>query len=77
MLQQPTKPHEIVGHFPNRQKGNRLAYDSIDDFLHQLKEGIGEPIATIYVIDITSMTTRYDDDKKVLLTHHTSKQHYY
>ena len=76
-LHQPTKPHGLVGQFPNIQNGNKESCDSIDAFLHQLKEVIGDPIATIYVIDITSMTTRYDDDKKVLLPHHTPNHHYY
>ena len=48
-LHQLTKPHELVGQFPNRHKGNKEAYDSIDYFLHQLKEDNDEPIATIYV----------------------------
>ena len=40
------KPHGIVGQFPNIYKGNKEAYDSIDDFLNRLKEDIGEPIVT-------------------------------
>ena len=46
-------------------------------FIHQLKEDIGEHIATRYVRDINVMTTRHDDDEKVFFPHHTSKQHYY
>ena len=33
-LYKPTKSHIIVGNFPNRKKGNKEAYDSIDYFLH-------------------------------------------
>ena len=47
-------------------------YDFIDDFLHQLKGGIVELIATRYVIDITGMTTRDKDNENVFLPHHTS-----
>ena len=36
-LHQPMKPHGLVVKFPNRQKGNKKAYYSIDDFIHQLK----------------------------------------
>ena len=46
LLHLPTKPRGLVGQFPNGQKGNKEAYGSIDDFLHQLKEDIGEAIAT-------------------------------
>ena len=52
-------------------------YDFIDDFLHQLKEYIGEHISTRYFRDITGMTTRYDNYDKVFLTHHTSNHQYY
>ena len=71
-LHQQTKPHGLVGQFTNIQNGNKESYDSIDAFLHQLKEVIGDPIATIYVIDITGMTTIGDDDKKFFLPDHTS-----
>ena len=76
-LHQPTKPHVLVGHFPNRQKKNKEAYDYIDDFTHLLKDNIGETIATRYVRDITGMITRYDNYEKVFLPHHTSKHQYY
>ena len=33
----PTKKHVLVVKFPNRQKGNKKAYDSIDAFIRQLK----------------------------------------
>ena len=38
------KPHRLLGQFPNRQKEKKEAYDSIDDFIHQLKDDIGENI---------------------------------
>ena len=71
MLHQPKK-HGPVGQFPNRKKGNKEAYHSIDALLNKLKEDIGETITTRYVIDIAGMTTRYDDGNKMLLPHHTS-----
>ena len=37
LLHQPTKPHGLFRQFPNKQKRNKEAYDSIDAFLHQLK----------------------------------------
>ena len=67
----PTKSHGLVGKFPNRQKGNKTLYDSIYDYLHRLNENIGEPIATIYVIEITGMTTRYKYNRRALLQNHT------
>ena len=76
-LHQPTKPHSLFGQFPKRHKGNKEAYDSIDDFTHLLKDNIGETIATRYVRDITGMITRYDNYEKVFLPHHTSKHQYY
>ena len=51
-------------------------YDSIDDFLHRLKEDIDEPIETRYIRDITGTATRDEYEKKVLLPHHTSMQQY-
>ena len=48
-LDQPTKSHGLVGLFTNRQTGNKEAYGILDDFLHQLKGGIVEPITTRYV----------------------------
>ena len=77
LLHQPTRPHGIVGQFPNRNKGNKEAYDYIDDFLHRLKEDIGEPIVTRYAREITGMTTIYENYEKVFLPHHTSKHQYY
>ena len=77
MLYQPTKPHGIVGQFPNRYNRGKYAYDLIDAFLHQLKEDIGEPVETRYVREIIGMTTIDDDDKKMFLPHHTSKHQYY
>ena len=71
LLHQPTKPPGIVGNFPNRQKWNKEAYDSVDDFLHQLKEDIGEPIATIYFKDITGTTTIDDNEEKLFFPHNT------
>ena len=76
-LHQQTKPHKLVGQFPNKQKGNKETYDSIDDFLHMLKDYIGEPIATRYVRDITGMITRDNNNKKVFFPHHRSKYQYY
>ena len=46
-------------------------------FVRQLKEDISEPIAKRYFREITGMTTRYDNDEKVFLPHHTSKHQYY
>ena len=46
LLHQPTKPHGLVGQFPSIQKGKQYDYDSIYAILYQLKEYIGEPIAT-------------------------------
>ena len=37
LLNQPTKPHGLVGQFPYREKENKEAYDSIDNFLHRYK----------------------------------------
>ena len=76
-LHQPTETNGLVGQFPNRQKGKKEAYDSIDNFIRQLKEDIGEPITTIYVRYIFGMTTRDDVYKKVFLPHHPSKHQYY
>ena len=76
-LHQPMKPHGIVGQFPNKHKGNKESYDSIDTFIHKLKEDIGETISTRYVREITGMTTRDDNDNKVFLPHHTSNHQYY
>ena len=76
-VHQPTKPHGLVGQFPNTQKVNKEAYDYIDYFPNKLKEYICEPIATRYVRDITGVTIRYDNDKKVFLPHHTSKHQHY
>ena len=75
-LHQPTKPHRLVGRFPNRQKVKKEAYDYSDTFPFQLKEDSGEPIATRYIRDITIMTKRDDNNKKVFLPHHTSKNQY-
>ena len=61
-LHQPTKPHGLVGKFPNRHKVNKELYDYIDDFLRLLKEAVREPIATRYVIEITVTTTRDECD---------------
>ena len=72
-LHQPTKPHGLVGQFPNRQKESKYEYDSIDAFLYKLKENIGETIEKIYVRYITGITTIYDNNKKVLIQHHTLK----
>ena len=36
-LHQPAKTHRLLGHFLNRHKVNKEAYDSIDAFIHQLK----------------------------------------
>ena len=72
---QPTKRHGLVGQFPNRQKGKKEAYDSIDDFLHILKEDIGEPITKRYIIEFTGVTKIDDDNENVFLPHHTSKHH--
>ena len=77
LLHQQTKPHVLVGQFNNIQKKNNEAYDYIEDFFHQRKEDIGEPIARRYVIDITGMTTRDDNNEKLLLPQHTSKHQYY
>ena len=41
LLHQPTKPHGLVGQFPNRHKGNKEACGSIDSFFRQLKYYIG------------------------------------
>ena len=49
-LHQPNKPHGHVGKFPNRQKLNKEAYDTIDVLPHKIKEGIDEPIVTRYDI---------------------------
>ena len=76
-LRQPTKPRILVGQFPNRLKGNKEAYDSIDAFIHQWKEYIGEPNAKIYFRGIASTTTIYYKYQKVLLQNHTSKHQYY
>ena len=76
-LHQPMKPHELVGQFPNRYKGNKEFYDSIYAFRNQLKEGIGEHITNRYVKYITGMTTRDDDSDKVFLPHHSSNHQYY
>ena len=43
---QPKKTRGLVGQFPNRQKVNKEVYDNIDDFLHKLKEYLGESITT-------------------------------
>ena len=77
MIHQPTKPHGLVGQFPNKQKGNKEAYDYIDDFVHRLKEDIGETIVTRYYREITRMTTIDEKNKKVSLQHQTSKHQYY
>ena len=77
VLQQPAKQHGLVGKFPIKQKGNKEAYDYIDDFIHRLKEDIGEHIATRYVRYITVTTTIYYNNWKVFLSHHTSKHQYY
>ena len=53
------KPHGLVGQFPNRHKGNKESYDSIDAFIYQLKEDIGEPIEKLYNIEITGIKTIY------------------
>ena len=71
------KPHGLVGPFPNRQNVNKEDYDSIDAFIKQLKEDIGEHIAKIYVRYITDIETRDDDNEKVFLPHHTSNRQYY
>ena len=71
------KSHGLVGWFPNIHKENKEVYDSIDAFIHQLKEDIGETVATIYFKDITGITTIDDDDKKLFLPHHASKHQYY
>ena len=76
-LHQPKKPHRLVGQFPNIKKGNKQVHDSIDTFIRQLKDDIGENIATRYVRDITGMTKRDDNDEKVFLPHHTSRHQYY
>ena len=76
-LQQPTKPQWLAGQFPNRRKGNKDAYYSINDFICKSKEDIDEPIATRNVKDITGVTTRDDDEEKLFLPHHTSKHQYY
>ena len=76
-LHQQTKPHVLFGRFPNRQKGNKEVYGYILGFTCRLKEDIGEPTATRYVREITSMTTRDEEFKKVFIPHHTSKHHYY
>ena len=69
--------HVLIGQFTNIQKRNKETYDSIDDFIHQLKEDIGEPISTRYIIDIPGTTTRDADNKKLFLPHHTPKNQYY
>ena len=71
------KSHGIVGWFPDIHKGNKEVYDSIDAFIHQLKEDIGETISTIHVRDITGITTIDDNNNKLFLPHHTSKHQYY
>ena len=76
-LHQPTKPHILVGRFPNIKKGNKEHNYYIDAFLHQLKEYIGEPIVKRSVRDITGMTTRDDNNEKLFLPPHTSKHQYY
>ena len=76
-LHQLTKPHRLVGQFPNRPKGNIEVYYYIDDFICRLKEDIGEPIATRYVINSTGTTKRDDNNKKLFISHHTSKHKYY
>ena len=48
LLQQPTKPHGLVGQFSNRKKVNKKSYDYIDAFLRRSKYDIGETIATRY-----------------------------
>ena len=75
LLHQPTKTHGSVGHSPNRHNGNKEAYDSIDTFLHRLKNDIGVPIATRYVKKITGMTTDYNN-KNLFLPYHTSNNQY-
>ena len=35
------KPHELISQFTNRQKGNKVSYDSIDYFIYQFKEDKG------------------------------------
>ena len=69
-----TRTHWTVS---NRHKGNKEAYDPIDDFIHRLKENIGEPIVTRYSREITGITTRYEDGEKVFLPHHNLKHCYY
>ena len=71
-LHQLPKPNGLVRNFHKIQKGNK-AYNSNDAVLCQLKEDIGEPIETIYVRDITEITTKDDNNDKLLLPHHTSK----
>ena len=77
LINKPTKPRGLVCQFPNRQNGNKEAYDSIDAFIHRLKEYIREPIASRYVRDITGMTTIYYYNKKVFLPHQTSNYQCY
>ena len=77
LLHQPAKPHKIIGEFTNSQNGNKESYDYIDDFLSLLKEDIDEPITTRYLRNITDNTTIYDNDEKVFLPHHNSKQQYH
>ena len=69
-----TRTHWTVS---NRHKGNKEAYDPIDDFIHRLKENIGEPIVTRYSREITGITTRYEDNEELFLPHRTSKHQYY
>ena len=76
-LHQPTKPHGLVGKFPNRKKGNKEVHDSIYAFIDWLKEDIDEHIATRYVRYITGTTTRDNDDEKAFVPHHISKHQYY
>ena len=57
-LHQPTKPHGLVGQFPNRQKESKYEYDSIDAFLYKLKENIGETIEK-YTSDISLALQQY------------------
>ena len=73
----PKKTCGILSQFPNRQKGNKESYDYIGAFIHQLKEYIGEHIATRYIKCITGMKIGDYDNKKVLHSHHTSKHQYY
>ena len=75
LLHQPTKTHGSVGQYPNRHNGNKEAYDSINTFLHRLKNDIGVPIATRYVKKITGMTTDYNN-KNLFLPYHTSNNQY-